>query len=949
MVEQILASERALRDGREAVSAAMFAVIGSCLDRSTRNTMLRCRRDLFAGRAPRASDLSVLSAVGAVTFADVVQPYANAVTEVETLRKRFANQYQHSLVLSRAVLREQVNNIAFQNALAMSSDALTANLAKYREGRFDKESRHAHVERGLLRYFTRMAMKATPFSQFCTVLPGRVIRSTTDAQGRGIGFAGAILDRTSVVRLNKKLYVPLMRRLTQRAAVRMRLPAALNSTIEHRDGTFRFLSKVDGFEVFQSVDATDSISWLYEKLRREGARPFGQLVDDLLSSPEIEATHDAAHEYLEELVRIGFLSLKEVVRDQEPDWDKPLVKFLEPIADSTAHRTVEMLRQMREVADRFHGCSPDVRAREIRALRTVVRDGFASISVPVPREAELPILEDVTGAGEAQIFVSPLVAEAFTRLTEFLRFIRPLGEPYREQATMRAYFDQRYTEPSAEVPLLRFYEDYYRNHFKEHLRRSTGAALASGDATYDIRNPFDLAFIAENDRRAEQLRRTIVQAWRLAPDAEEIRISQDTLAGLSAPLSGRVTETRLSLSVFCQCGVREGRGFVCAPMGGFVLGYGKFFSRFLHLLPLASTDTVRAYNRETTDGMLAEIEGDAGHNANFHPRMVDCDIAYPLSSSVTSEGALSTRDLVVQRDDTNPHALRLSQASSGRRILPLDLGYLNPMMRPPLYQLIRSFGPLKSFGLWLPDRLPDTSGPEMKSGVSAQAPSSPMGTAAELAGVAYRPRITYDGAVVLFRRQWHVPMASLPQLAKGESSAAFFLRINRWRSSLGVPNEVFVKLKWKAGNSAGVTRSGGNDDAQSSGQETLDGRFHGEVFLGGADEIATRESIDRDELAPVREPALGIVDGSQRAIEADADDLREERLAQPAPAWNSRDYAKPQFVDFRTPLLVDLFARIAGSLDNFDAILEERLPADDELPMHNGECYATELTMEVVI
>jgi hypothetical protein len=40
---------------------------------------------------------------------------------------------------------------------------------------------------------------------------------------------------------------------------------------------------------------------------------------------------------------------------------------------------------------------------------------------------------------------------------------------------------------------------------------------------------------------------------------------------------------------------------------------------------------------------------------------------------------------------------------------------------------------------------------------------------------------------------------------------------------------------------------------------------------------------------------------------------------------------KPQYVDFRNPLLVDLFSRMTENLETFQVILEERLPGRDHL------------------
>jgi hypothetical protein len=64
-------------------------------------------------------------------------------------------------------------------------------------------------------------------------------------------------------------------------------------------------------------------------------------------------------------------------------------------------------------------------------------------------------------------------------------------------------------------------------------------------------------------------------------------------------------------------------------------------------------------------------------------------------------------------------------------------------------------------------------------------------------------------------------------------------------------------------------------------------------------------------------------------------------------ARRSRDFLKPQFVDFSSPLLVRLFARLPGDLPNYVITIEECLPAVSQLPVAQGQPFATELVLQV--
>ena len=59
--------------------------------------------------------------------------------------------------------------------------------------------------------------------------------------------------------------------------------------------------------------------------------------------------------------------------------------------------------------------------------------------------------------------------------------------------------------------------------------------------------------------------------------------------------------------------------------------------------------------------------------------------------------------------------------------------------------------------------------------------------------VTRRPRITF-GDIVLERQTWNVPAASFPQRGAEETDSHYFLGVNRWRRSHGLPRHVFARV-----------------------------------------------------------------------------------------------------------------------------------------------------------
>jgi len=169
-------------------------------------------------------------------------------------------------------------------------------------------------------------------------------------------------------------------------------------------------------------------------------------------------------------------------------------------------------------------------------------------------------------------------------------------------------------------------------------------------------------------------------------------------------------------------------------------------------------------------------------------------------------------------------------------------------------------------------------------------PSSPMSprkpTAKPSGNVIHRPGLTYRGRLVLARRQWTLPQALFPGRERQESEADYFLRIQRWREELGLPEEVFIRIV-------------------DPGKERL-----------------LPESMGPGQMLQGKKP--------------------------PGKIPGLRDHlAKAQYIDFRNPLLVDLFSRMTENLETFQVILEERLPGRDHLIAWGEERFVTEMLLQM--
>ena len=159
-----------------------------------------------------------------------------------------------------------------------------------------------------------------------------------------------------------------------------------------------------------------------------------------------------------------------------------------------------------------------------------------------------------------------------------------------------------------------------------------------------------------------------------------------------------------------------------------------------------------------------------------------------------------------------------------------------------------------------------------------------------------------------------------PSLENNETDSEYFIRVNRWRAKNNIPDEVFVKIKplpmQTQETKKETQEENSNDDAQDSKTET-----------------GTQESIKEDE---------------QPEEKNNNDETKQTENKESKPYSKvSRDFYKPQYIDFNSPIFVSLFSKMTVNLKNFNVVIEERYPSKDQLPKFDNESYATEQIFQI--
>lgn len=781
--------ERSLADAAEMLREEIFAAIGGCEDAPLRRALLTAKRDLFNGRAPGAAVLATLDRAALPHLA----PYSAAAAELRAAELQLEPLFAAEMTDARRRLRALAGREEFQKPLVLSSTVFLEQLCRYLDhDPAAATAKDLDLERALMKYLGRVHAKTSPFSLFCHVA------MCVAGETGGPLFAGAVLSEArSNVRINNFLWVGLRSLLTNIPAIAEKTRVRPNPTLTSSPEGFRFLINVHNIESFQQLPPLEALGRI-AALAADEPR-FLTLVQRVARAELIDGSIDDVRAFVLRLVDFGLLEYHFGVSGTDPEWDRTLLAFLDPIAHcAEAAELADTLRFLSSQAIAFAAAGARERAAvlslcsdRLRAARTVLR---AAAGLGADDEAVSVNLEELTvSALDREIVINDrylfyedsALRRPFTidraQLAPVLKSLSQVAAAVTfsqvmtgEQQQVRHFFLGKYGA-DATVPLLRLYEDFYR----ECRLPEESARHRTRDAGEAVSFPGSDAYRAMLTRHQGAIDRWIsVLGERIAHvSADRIDITPADVdeAFLAVPEVCR--PDTLSHSAYVQFGYDEGKPL--AVMNSFALGCGKSTSRFLQLFDPEFTTSQREANRAAAPHVVAELRDASAHNANLHPPLIDYEIASPgAQTSYPPERQISIADLSVSADDDR---LCLTRNSNGQRLEVIDLGFQAVSGRSPLFRLLLwGFNCLKFSNVSTFVRAADLAWSQ------GQGPAQP--------GVWVLPRVVYDGRVVLRRRAWMVPAALLPRREPADSDAAYYKRVNDWRERYGIPLHVFASI-----------------------------------------------------------------------------------------------------------------------------------------------------------
>jgi len=831
-----LSFEKARRESaRGNALLELYRCIGEESDDLARQNLVKLKRKIYDNKELHGEK-------NGVTL-QAVNEYVDAIRAIHEKKVAGNAALQEEIGLSFRNLTKVITpNLA--NGLLFSSlefyDLVNRNFAQ--DGAVDAKEQ-SKILVGLLKYLTRVAAKTSPFSSFT-----HLSLATLRQQVKLVNAVPTMQGLKHVVRSNNNLFRLFFELLSTDKRFRSALILKLNATISMNGGVYRFIVNSNNIEAYQFIDHNEVLD-IIPRLIKGGStlKEFGALLES-----EIEAETPSIESYINELIDLGFLELSIGFSGTDPQWDEKLIEFILRnkmtgefgIVIEVLHKLVQGRKEIEH--------DPNAQCKSIinnvfKSLKDLYNVLITQYGISLDEEQE-----------EFRHFLSGTGAEVFKRKRQFGFDLKPEF----------VYYDDVVSDISVSLDQERF--DFFlakvnhlmqsllcnrSNHVEEVMMKvflqfkKNAVSFLTFFESYskEIKN-------SPSERSKEDALLKLKEKWEnlitksiINDERNLYHIDKVTLHKANSLIPDFTKTERSSWSILVQPFQNGSSNDFHGVINGFLHGYGRYFSRFIHLFDESLIKELREANLNLMcEDLFAEV-GDASYfNGNIHPPLMPYELNIPGGHKILDEGEqLHLRDLEVKVDSSG-NKLLLWHKQLKKRVYVFNLGFQGNLGRSGLFEFLQHFN-LDKGSLYY----------EFIDSIN----SSISGRQEDVQGIKVFPRIVYDNCVILQRKSWTFPKSRIPIKRPSEADFDYYERIQSWRSEHNIPEAIFVRFK------------------------------------------------SREGMFPV--------------------------------AANS----KPQFVDFKNPLLVRLFEKSLSSADD-NIRIEEMLPATSQMVDVNGDKYVTEFLVQ---
>ncbi|SEJ69989.1 Lantibiotic dehydratase, C terminus [Dyadobacter koreensis] len=759
----------------------LYIFAKACEDDKSRTLIINNKRKIFNRKRVSFGDIELPTELKENIFL-----FDKSLEKLDNERALIKEKYIAEVEESQKKLKILSSGKSLWNGLVLSSQTLLKEIIKDLDPQAKQSKRWEEVEDGVIKYLSRIYCKTSPFSTFTNLAIAKISDQKLDGILLVNSNSTSPKSTQSHIRINNSILDWSLSIIKRYQPIKCQLTLRLNPTVNHVDGNYKFLINKGNVETFQTLkknEALEALEFIFNLYGTSGLS--WEELSLLLKNNYIDTELDIINEYINSLIGIGFLEYNIGVSGLSDLWDHKLIQKLKnlrqtPIGDKIVYTLVEV----RNIAKNYELAQPldrlmlmDAAYQLLVSLATFtqncIHDNSESdpaalkVNIVFPYKAEQIFFEDTTL--NLDLSISQSIIEHLNICFDLAESQTIFDGNFDEREKMLTYFIDKF--PDSEVDILQFYEVYYRD------VKVPKSQLDNNRPIKDAPLDEEIDGLKQRNEKfrtwCEAFHRQIVNRI----NNEVVKIKHDQIESTNKELDFEPILRKRSFGFIAQSFQENGIEYFV--LTGISAGYGKWFSRFLHLFSADITKALRNLNSQFNEKALLLENCDASFfNANMHPPLLPLEILVPNANySLNAEAQIPITDLKIWLNKEKQR-LELVHIPSKKQVHVVDFGFLSLKRRSELFQLLENFTFIENVAFF-----------SVLNSVNAVASAQ---NRREGLDFDCHPRIVLNEKVILQRKTWIFDKSKLPLRNPSEASWEYFCRINLWRLKHSIPDEVFI-------------------------------------------------------------------------------------------------------------------------------------------------------------
>lgn len=750
------------------------------------------RRVLFNNK-PIKKDISFLSDIPELIRHDILEllQINNAIAELEVA---FESEFAGIVLENRNLIKKAAANDLFLNGLYMASQSIFTATLKYitsDQDTFNKKQLNA--ERSILKYLSRTAAKTSPFSTLTSLSIGKMNDRLTDHYLAVESLKG--LNTISFFRVNNSIQKTFKKLLSTDLDILKHFYVVPNSTIEIKNGLLTFLVNRNNIDAFQEIEINPVIDIILSYFSKKKSIRFLSLIEKL--AKKVDSGVGEIEQYLVTLINSGLLNIEFGISGIDANWLSSMVKVLKKVfKDDMPDKILKMIETLDFLiisCDTVGSMDFTERTKLLKDVEEKVLNVISSFNdhgtfssqksagnLQTILKSERIFYED--SVKDINLILSESKMQSIGKLLyELNQNIDILDLNRVENIKMYEFYKSKY-KTLIDVPLTDFYRDFYK---EVKIKENMALIVSPNDQS-------NRSYFLREKQYLESLalwkRHVLVNINFPVNPEDAIHFNLKQLQNANDAISFKPDlKKKRSVAGFIQVPVHtlnENPENELVALNSLFSGYGKMFTRFLHLFPKRITEAIKKdiIKGQPEDSIFVELQDSSYHNANLHPNLLPYEISIPGGhTSLPAKYQVLISDILVSIDKKKK-VLKLIHGPSGKVIYPFDLGFQSAAGRSKLYTLLNMF----TYGNFNPPI------------IMVNLINNELFTRNKSKDVIILPRIIYENKICLHRKAWMIKTLTIPVRQATDSDSSYYLNILKWKLSLSLPDVVFVRIVIKA-------------------------------------------------------------------------------------------------------------------------------------------------------